>query len=452
MATYKTGTSGYDDPEAITKQVQSTAQYLSPAGNLNYYSGAGSQGNTVSHGGQGDLTYDSATGTITRVLNGNAYPVYKGEAKYDSIYNEYISRYGQPVTNPIPSSQQNVVPEYNDVSNDAAYQSQIKYYQDLVDKLANTTYTPVDVEAQMAKTLTYEEAYELAKQIVEPQYQKSYWDAASTAAQNLERSGLYDSLYGQALSAQAQQNVSNDMNAAIGSLALNLQQMDYDQAKQIAEMMINENQFGANFNQSGLTSAAQGTMDLINSLIEQANAQNDFALQQASLQLQQRAQELERRYTEGQLTQMQYENEMMQLEIEAQRAKNNSVSVGSSGGISDISDITGDGDYQTIFRMIEDGGDSATIRNMITNAERANTLTAQQRQELLDKLINRDSYEGAASATNAREFQQIWAQIVTMKNNGDSEAAINAVLNNSVDRHYITEAQAQYIANNVFGA
>ena len=105
MATYKTGTSGYDDPEAITKQVQSTAQYLSPAGNLNYYSGAGSQGNTVSHGGQGDLTYDSATGTITRVLNGNAYPVYKGEAKYDSIYNEYVSRYGQPVTNPIPSSQ-----------------------------------------------------------------------------------------------------------------------------------------------------------------------------------------------------------------------------------------------------------------------------------------------------------------------------------------------------------
>ena len=449
MATYKTGTSGYDDPEAITKQVQSTAQYLSPAGNLNYYSGAGSQGNTVSHGGQGDLTYDSATGTITRVLNGNAYPVYKGEAKYDSIYNEYVSRYGQPVTNPIPSSQQNVVPEYNDVSNDAAYQSQIKYYQDLVDKLANTTYTPVDVEAQMAKTLTYEEAYELAKQIVEPQYRKSYWDAASTAAQNLERSGLYDSLYGQALSAQAQQNVSNDMNAAIGSLALNLQQMDYDQAKQIAEMMINENQFGANFNQSGLTSAAQGTMSLINSLIEQANAQNDFALQQASLQLQQRAQELERRYTEGQLTQMQYENEMMQLEIEAQRAKNNSVSVGSSGG---ISDITGDGDYQTIFRMIENGENDATVRSMINSAN----LTAQQRQELLNELANRNgsssTYEGASSATNAREFQQIWAQIVTMKNNGDSEAAINTVLNNSVDRGYITETQAQYIANNVFGA
>ena len=193
-------------------------------------------------------------------------------------------------------------------------------------------------------------------------------------------------------------------------------------------------------------------MNLINSLIEQANAQNDFALQQASLQLQQRAQELERRYTEGQLTQMQYENEMMQLEIEAQRAKNKSVSVGGSGGSGGISDIIGGGDYQTIFRMIENGEDAATVRSMINSAN----LTAQQRQELLNELANRNgsssTYEGASSATNAREFQQIWAQIVTMKNNGDSEAAINTVLNNSVDRGYITETQAQYIANNVFGA
>ena len=104
MATYKTGT-GYDDPEALTRQVQSTAQAMSPAasGNNNLYQ-AGNNSNTVSHYGQGDLTYNADTGAITRHLNGNSWQVNKGDSKYNDIYSEYVNRYGQPVSNPVQAA------------------------------------------------------------------------------------------------------------------------------------------------------------------------------------------------------------------------------------------------------------------------------------------------------------------------------------------------------------
>ena len=450
MATYKTGT-GYDDPEALTRQVQSTAQAMSPAasGNNNLYQ-AGNNSNTVSHYGQGDLTYNADTGAITRHLNGNSWQVNKGDSKYNDIYSEYVNRYGQPVSNPIPSYQENVVPEYNDISKDESYQEQIRYYQDLIDQMANQKYEPIDVEAQTAKVMTYEEAYELARRIIEPQYQQTYQNTANASAQNLEQAGLYDSLYGQALNAQAQQQVTADMNAAIESLALDLRQMDYDQVVRAVELMINENQYGAGYNQSGLTSAAQGTINLINSLLEQANMQNDFALQQASLQLQQRAQDLERRYIEGQLTQMQYENEMMQLEIEAQRAKNNSTSsVGGSGsgGGSPISDENGSTTYQEIMRAIANGDDKTTLRNMVNSAN----LTEQERQELLDEIekSNNEEYRGLSTATNGRDFQTVWAQVSTMERNGATYDEIATVLDNYISRGYITESQADYIAINL---
>lgn len=449
MATYKTGT-GYDDPEALTRQVQSAAQAMSPAasGNNNLYQ-AGNNSNTVSHYGQGDLTYNAATGAITRHLNGNSWQVNKGDSKYNDIYSEYVNRYGQPVSNPIPSYQENVVPEYNDISKDESYQEQIRYYQDLIDQMANQKYEPIDVEAQTAKVMTYEEAYELARRIIEPQYQQTYQNTANASAQNLEQAGLYDSLYGQALNAQAQQQVTADMNAAIESLALDLQQMDYDQVVRAVELMINENQYGAGYNQSGLTSAAQGTINLINSLLEQANMQNDFALQQASLQLQQRAQDLERRYIEGQLTQMQYENEMMQLEIEAQRAKNNSTSrVGGSGSGGDNT-ISGDDSttYQEIMRAIANGDDKTTLRNMVNSAN----LTEQERQELLDEIekSNNEEYRGLSTATNGRDFQTVWAQVSTMERNGATYDEIATVLDNYISRGYITESQADYIAINL---
>lgn len=342
MATYNASMNNYDDPERIQQmQTQMIAQNNSPAtaatgqqsnnnNGLNYITGAGQASGDVSHYGQGSLVWGNDN-SITRILNGNAYPVYVGEPKYQSIYNEYVSRYGLP-----QQVQQATIPQYEDVSKDEFYQEQLKNYQEIIDKLTSQQYQPVDVEAQVANTMDYEQAYDLAKQIIEPQYAENYQTAANTSAQNLARAGLYDSLYGQALASEAQQNVTRDMNSAIGTLALELQQMDYDQAMQLAQLMVNENQFGANYNQNNMSAAMSGTMNIINSLIDQASMRNDFALQQSALQLQQQAQDLERQYTIGQITQMEYENQLMQLEIEAQRMQNQAIAVGGN---------TGSGDY-----------------------------------------------------------------------------------------------------------
>lgn len=349
MATYNASMNNYDDPERIQQmQTQMIAQNNSPAtaatgqqrnnnNGLNYITGAGQASGDVSHYGQGSLVWGNDN-SITRILNGNAYPVYVGEPKYQSIYNEYVSRYGLP-----QQVQQATIPQYEDVSNDEFYQEQLKNYQEIIDKLTSQQYQPVDVEAQVANTMDYEQAYDLAKQIIEPQYAENYQTAANTSAQNLARAGLYDSLYGQALASEAQQNVTRDMNSAIGTLALELQQMDYDQAMQLAQLMVNENQFGANYDQNNMSAAMSGTMNIINSLIDQASMRNDFALQQSALQLQQQAQDLERQYTIGQITQMEYENQLMQLEIEAQRMQNQAISVGGSGGSSGYRGSSGGG-------------------------------------------------------------------------------------------------------------
>ena len=141
---------------------------------------------------------------------------------------------------------------------------------------------------------------------------------------------------------------------------------------------------------------------------------------------------------------------MMQLEIEAQRAKNNSTSsVGGSGsgGGSPISDDNGSTTYQEIMRAIASGDDKTTLRNMVNSAN----LTEQERQELLDEIekSNNDEYRGVSTATNGRDFQTVWAQVSTMERNGATYDEIATVLDNYISRGYITESQADYIAINL---
>ncbi|MBO7668598.1 MAG: hypothetical protein J6T26_09065, partial [Firmicutes bacterium] len=54
------------------------------------------------------------------------------------------------------------------------------------------------------------------------------------AAQRLEKAGLYDPVYGQALAAQAENEVSDELNAAVYKLALDLtgRSADYPRAQQ----------------------------------------------------------------------------------------------------------------------------------------------------------------------------------------------------------------------------
>ena len=355
-------------------------------------------GTTVTHYGQGDLVYGS-NGSITRNLNGNSWTVNPTDEKYNSIYNEYVQRYG------MPSTPQTTQPPTYTAPDTSALEAKV---DKIASQLETQTYTPVDVEEKLAKTMGYDEAYQLAKSIVEPQYTKTYQQAADVSAQNLEKAGLYDSLYGQTLQTNAMNNVSQDMNAAIGNLALELQNMDYDKAVQMANLMINENQFGANYNQNGLSTAAGLYLDRINSAVDQAKLSNDFALEAAQLALQQQAQYYENLYYQGKITGQELENKLLELELKSEQGRSGGSSGSggnySSSGFGSSADNntgnlatpvsgTGNNDYTSVARQIrwmyDNGKSESEIANILEKQYNLGNITPEQFDHL-SKTYNSD--------------------------------------------------------------
>lgn len=222
------------------------------------------------------------------------------------------------------------LPEYQEVDT-SYYEDKIN---DLLDQLANSQYTPINPEEYTKDVMTYEEAYDLAKSIIEPQYASTYRDATNAVAQNLDRAGIYNSLYGQSLMQNEQNRINEDMNARLGELATTLQGQERDYALQLLNAAINENQFGSNYNQNALTAAANTALSMIDNLVARANNINDFNYKSASLQLQRSAQALEEQYMNGQITQMELENKLLALQAEAQELDNkiSAYEVGGSGG------------------------------------------------------------------------------------------------------------------------
>ena len=99
-----------------------------------------------------------------------------------------------------------------------------------------------------AQVMSLEEAMQLAERAMKPQYEATYTRAAETAGQKLEQAGLYDTVYGQSLAADAERDISRDMNAAIMGLALQLSKASDEEARHILELAVKERQFGANYN------------------------------------------------------------------------------------------------------------------------------------------------------------------------------------------------------------
>ena len=224
------------------------------------------------------------------------------------------------------------LPEYQEVDT-SYYEDKIN---DLLDQLANSQYTPINPEEYTKDVMTYEEAYDLAKSIIEPQYASTYRDATNAVAQNLDRAGIYNSLYGQSLMQNEQNRINEDMNARLGELATTLQGQERDYALQLLNAAINENQFGSNYNQNALTAAANTALSMIDNLVARANNINDYNYKSASLQLQRSAQALEEQYMRGQMTKMELENKLLALQAEAQELDNkiSAYEVGGSGGSS----------------------------------------------------------------------------------------------------------------------
>jgi|GEM_PF-6883007 len=137
----------------------------------------------------------------------------------------------------------------------------------LVEQTAASAYKPVVKTPENAalSSMSFEEALALAEQVMEPQYTRRYQQAATNAAQRLDQAGLYDTLYGQALAADAERDISNDLNAAIYALALELANASSDEALNLLKLAVDERQFGANYNAEQRETALNYLLKLLQS-------------------------------------------------------------------------------------------------------------------------------------------------------------------------------------------
>ncbi len=103
------------------------------------------------------------------------------------------------------------------------------------------------IEEVQKNSMSFADAMALADKILSPQYTEAYRQSAENAAQRLEQAGLYDSVYGQALAAEAERDVTDQLNGAIGQLALELTKASAEDTRNILELLVKENQFGAEY-------------------------------------------------------------------------------------------------------------------------------------------------------------------------------------------------------------
>lgn len=278
----------------------------------------GGYGGTATNPGEGILSYDSDSGRIIRTMpNGSQWYADRGDEKWPALYAEYMA--GQGAVNDAVADMSSVsVPTYQPADT-SALEAQVA---DLQAQLANQQYTPVDTSQYTENVMSYDEALAYAERLLAPKYDAAYQQAAENAAQNLDRAGIGNSLYGQQLAMSQQNAVTNERQQAINDLALSLVGQDRQYALNLLNYAINENQFGANYQQTGLSQAANLSIDLINTLVSQAQAANDYNLQAASLELQKQAQRIEALYTAGLIEKTDAEMQLLNLEIEATKAAN----------------------------------------------------------------------------------------------------------------------------------
>lgn len=388
---------------------QDTAQKTSPAtsdqrpsSSQPSYAGYGS---TVTNYGEGTLSYDSNTGRIIRTMpSGAKYYVDPSDEKYNSIYAEYVSNYGQPqqtqqtqqsaddLFEQYYQQAQQPLPEYTEPT-ETKDLTDLVY--DLIGQLQNNQYQPTDTSGILNNVMSYDEAYELATSILTPQYKGLYDQAAVTSAQNLDRAGLMNSLYGQQLQANARNEVSDRLMAAIPQLALELQGSDRDWAQTLLQSVVDENRYAFEANNKQLTSSASAALSLIDSIADQAARKYDYQVSRAAQQLQNQAQLLEAQYMAGTLTQQQLDTEMQRLQIEAQQLQNQAAREGgnnNSYGGDDFGDLLGDGDNGVVEQQVS-GEDVVVGNTNISEMARyiatiANTVNAEYAETYAGTIAN----------------------------------------------------------------
>ena len=151
--------------------------------------------------------------------------------------------------------------EDSGIKNSITWDNLLDQLQNQLDSAGDDSYKPVrmpDIDA-----MSFEEAMALAEDVLKPQYSNAYRDIAQQADQKLEKAGLYDTVYGQALAADAQRDIAADLSAAVVGLALELSDASQEQAQKVLEMAVKERQFGANYDADQKKTALKYLMQLI---------------------------------------------------------------------------------------------------------------------------------------------------------------------------------------------
>ena len=373
--TYMVGNSSYHDPNQTTynfrgtydaapniNQAQQNAQATSPASSAwgqtgssssNLYSGAvntkkGTEGTTyVSNAGQGVLNYDPGSGRLIRTMpDGRSWYVDQGEAKYDALYQEYyngtgkdpLGRYtgvaanGAGTMQSAAGSMAPYISEMSSLSNAMmntpapAYQApdtsaQRALLDQYLSQLGDIQYNPVDYNQYMEGIGTLDDYVQEAVNALTPGYKSKYDAAYQQAANNLGKSGLFNSLAGQALISQQQNAITDALMAEAGTMGLDLRQQAKDDAYRAYQAAVNENQFGTQLKSNNLSQAGSLTMNYIGLLNDEAKNLNDYNMQAYLSKMQQYTAAIDAAYQMGSLTSAEYENMISAAKLELSKVE-----------------------------------------------------------------------------------------------------------------------------------
>lgn len=372
--TYQVGNPNYHDPNQTTynfkgtydpapniNQAQQNAQATSPASAAWGQTGSGSkmqsgavntakgtEGTTyVSNAGQGVLNYDPGSGRLIRTMpDGRAWYVDPGEAKYNELYQEYYNGTGkdplgrftgtaangagtmqsaagsmdayiqemQQLVNAMMNTQ---TPAYQ-APDTSAQRAQLDQY---LSQLGSIQYNPVDYNQYMEGVGTLDDYVQEAVNALTPGYKSKYEAAYQRAANNLGKSGLFNSLAGQALISQQQNAITDALMAEAGTMGLDLRQQAKDDAYRAYQAAVNENQFGTQLKSDNLSQAGSLTMNYIGLLNDEAKNLNDYNMQAYLSKMQQYTAAIDAAYQMGSLTSAEYENMISAAKLELSKVE-----------------------------------------------------------------------------------------------------------------------------------
>ncbi len=144
-----------------------------------------------------------------------------------------------------------------------SYANLASQLQNTLSQKNNSSYTPAVTTASKINSMSFDDAVTMAERIITPQYQETYAASAANANQRLEKQGLYDTVYGQSLAADAERDVTGALNSAIVTLALQLSQASDDQAMEILNLAVKEKQFAADYNSEQKSTALNYLLKLL---------------------------------------------------------------------------------------------------------------------------------------------------------------------------------------------